>query len=155
MRSVVVALTLALALAASAASAEIQSLNASQVPMLVAPPSHGVRFLALWSLDCAYCEANLQALARLQHDHPDRIELITVATDSMSASSAINERLHKAGVDSYPARAYADDTPDRLNYLIDPGWGGEMPHVLVIRADGSKRGYSGLLDPVTLRKLQP
>lgn len=84
-----------------------------------------------------------------------RIELVTVATDSIADGQAITHRLHRAGMDGFPARAYADDTPDRLNYLLDPDWGGEMPHVLVIRADGSRHGYSGLLNETLLRKLQP
>lgn len=146
---------LVLLVTAPAFAVDVHPLNASQIPALLAPPARGERLLALWSLECAYCESNLQALAQLQHAHPDQVELVTVATDSMSASTEIAERLHKAGMDSYVARAFTDDTPERLNYLLDPRWGGELPRVLVIRADGSRHGYSGLLDPITLRKLKP
>lgn len=146
---------LALAMALPAVAVDVRPLDASQIPALLAPPAHGERLLALWSLECVYCEGNLQALARLQRAHPGEVELVTVATDGISADVAIAERLHKAGMDSYAARAFTDDTPDRLNYLLDPRWGGELPRVLVIRADGSRHGYSGLLDATTLRKLQP
>jgi iron complex outermembrane receptor protein len=146
---------LALMLALPAGAVDLRPLDASQVTALLATPARGERLIALWSLDCSYCEANLQALSRLQQTHSDRIELITVATDSITASKAITQRLRNAGMEGFAARAYADDTPDRLNYLIDPNWGGEMPHVLVIRADGTKRGVSGQLSDGMLRKLQP
>jgi hypothetical protein len=42
---------------------------------------------------------------------------------------------------------------ERINFLLDPHWGGETPRVLVIRADGSRLGISGALTPAQLRKL--
>lgn len=146
---------LALAVAMPALAVDVHPLGTSQVASLVSPPVRGERLVALWSLECAYCEANLKALAQIQRAHPDQVELVTVATDSIDAGREIASRLHKAGMDAYPARAFADDMPDRLNYLLDPHWGGELPRVLVIRADGSRRGYSGLLDAALLRKLEP
>jgi len=56
---------------------------------------------------------------------------------------------------AFPARAYADATPERLNYLIDPDWGGETPRVLVIRSDGSRDGFSGELTAKQLQTLGP
>lgn len=146
---------LALWLAIPAYASELQPLDASQIPALLAPPPRGERLIALWSLDCSYCKENLQALAKLQRGHPDRIELVIVATDSMTDRKAITQHLRGLGVEAFPARAYADDAPDRLNYLLDPNWGGELPRVLVIRADGSRRGISGLLDQAALRQLAP
>lgn len=137
-----------------AAAAPPQALRAEDAAVLVLPPAHGARFIALWSLDCAYCETNLQALAKLQQAHPERIELVTVATDSISQGEAIHARLDAAGMDRWPARAYADATPDRINYVLDPQWGGELPRTLVIRSDGSLLGLSGALTPEQLAKLQ-
>lgn len=133
----------------------LQPLTAADVPALLAPPAHGERLIALWALDCAYCEPNLQALARLQQAHPDTIRLVTVATDDIAQAKAIEKRLHAAGMDGWPARAYAVAPPERLNFLLDPNWGGETPRVLVIRADGSRQGYSGELTPLQLRALEP
>ena len=56
-------------------------------------------------------------------------------------------------MDGYPARAYAEASPERINFLLDPNWGGETPRVLVIRADGSRLGISGELTPAQLQKL--
>ena len=94
-------------------------------------------------------------LARLQQAHPENIELVTVATDDIAHGAAIEKRLDAAGMAHWPARAYADATPERLNYLLDPEWGGETPRVLVIRADGSREGYSGELTAKQLQDLAP
>lgn len=136
-----------------ATAGSLEPLTAADVPALLAPPAHGERLIALWALDCAYCEPNLQALARLQRAHPQAIELVTVATDDMAHRQAIEKRLQAAGMTAWPARAYADATPERLDYLLDPNWGGETPRVLVIRADGSRGGYSGELTAEQLRAL--
>jgi hypothetical protein len=151
MRRVLSLLFFALPLVAQAAAPTV--LSATDVAALVKPPAHGDRIIALWALDCAYCEANLQALAKLQKAHPHDIDLVTVATDNIAQANAIEQRLQAAGVADYPARAYADAEPDRINYLIDPTWGGETPRVLVIRADGSRVGISGALTAGQLAKL--
>ena len=140
---------------ALATAGSLKPLAAADVPALLAPPAHGERLIALWALDCAYCEPNLQALARLQQAHPQSIELVTVATDDMAHAAAIEKRLAAAGMSAWPARAYADATPERLNYQLDPDWGGETPRVLVIRADGSRQGFSGELTPRQLHLLLP
>jgi hypothetical protein len=120
------------------------SLTPADVKVLVAPPAKGVRIVALWALDCAYCEENLSALATWQRQHAD-VDLVFVATDSIGHRDALSARLKAAGVDSVPSRAYADATPDRINYLIDSQWGGETPRTLVIRADGTRKAFSGAL----------
>ncbi|MET4568545.1 hypothetical protein [Rhodanobacter soli] len=138
-----------------ACAGTLQPLAAADVPALLQPPAHGMRILALWSLDCAYCEPNLEALAALQRADPREIELVTVTTDSIQLRTAIEARLRSMKMDVYPARAYAEASPERINFLLDPNWGGETPRVLVIRADGSRRGISGALTPAQLHKLRP
>ena len=148
-------LAFALWLPALACAGSLQPLAAADVPALLQPPAHGARIIALWSLDCAYCEPNLEALARVQRADPGNIELVTVTTDSVQLRTAIEARLRSMKMDVYPARAYAEASPERTNFLLDPNWGGETPRVLVIRADGSRRGISGALTPAQLHKLLP
>ncbi|MBB3225452.1 hypothetical protein FHW69_000042 [Luteibacter sp. Sphag1AF] len=151
MKAFLLALVLGLAPAAACAG-DITVLSASDVKALTAPPARGERVIALWALDCAYCEENLSALAKLAHDHAD-MELVSVATDSISQRELIRARLANAGLSTLTARAYADATPERINFLIDPGWGGETPRTLVIRADGSRMGISGLLNAAALSRI--
>lgn len=151
MKRLLLALICLLPVAALAGS--LQPLTATEVPTLLQPPTHGERIIALWSLDCAYCEPNLQALAALQRAHPHEIELQVVTTDSIEQREAIETRLHQMKLDGYPARAYAEASPERINFLLDPNWGSETPRVLVIRTDGSRLGISGALTPAQLQKL--
>ena len=151
MKRLLAALLLLIPAIASAGS--LQALTAAGVPALLQPPGHGERIIAVWALDCAYCEPNLEALAALQRAHPQSIELVTVTTDDIARQPAIEARLRNMKMDTYPARAYAEATPERINFLLDPGWGGETPRVLVIRADGSRIGISGALTPAQLQGL--
>lgn len=137
-----------------ATAATLQPLTVAGVPALLQPPAHGERIIALWALDCSYCEANLQTLARLQHAHPHQIELLLVATDDIDQRSVIEARLKHMRMDGQTTLAYAEAAPERINFLLDPRWGGETPRVLVIRADGSRFGISGALTNDELQRLR-
>ncbi len=147
-------LILALFAPVLAVAGPLQPLAAADVPALLQPPAHGQRIIALWALDCAYCEPNLEALVALQRAHPKDIELLIVATDSIEQRDTIEARLRSMKVADYPTRAYAEASPERINFLLDPQWGGETPRVLVIRADGSRLGISGALTPAQLQRLR-
>jgi hypothetical protein len=155
MRRALVLLLLCCALPVLARAAPLESLSAAGVPALVKPPARGERIIALWALDCAYCEPNLAALVKLQRAHPDDVQLILVATDGPAMRGAVAARLEKMHMTDYPARLYAEANPERINYLIDPDWGGETPRTLVIRADGSRTAISGELTPAQLQKIEP
>lgn len=152
--------TILLAATATAVAApppiDITPLTMAQVPALLAPPAHGERIVMLWSIDCVYCEPNMQALAKLQQAHPRAVQLVTVATDDIrGAKAAVAKRLAEAGMQRYPARSYAATAPQQINFLIDPTWGGELPRTLVIRADGSRVAISGELSPAQLQRIAP
>lgn len=155
MRRLFVVLLLCCALPVFARAAPLESLSAAGVPALVKPPAHGERIIALWALDCAYCEPNLAALVKLQRAHPRDVQLVLVATDGPAMRDAVATRLEHMHMTDYPARLYAEPNPERINYLIDPDWGGETPRTLVIRADGTRVGISGELKPAQLRRIEP
>ncbi|HEY4093828.1 MAG TPA: hypothetical protein VGN46_20165 [Luteibacter sp.] len=142
----------ALGVAGPAFAASPIPLAATDVAALVVPPEHGSKVLALWSLDCAYCEENLAALRAYQRQHAD-VQLVYVATDPIAQRETLEARLKAAKLDDVPSRAYADATPDRLNFMIDPTWGGETPRTLVIHADGSRKALSGALTLERITKL--
>lgn len=134
----------------------VAPLTAAEIPVLLKPPAHGERIIMLWALDCVYCEPNMQALAKLQQAHPRDIQFVTVATDNVRhAGQAVAARLNAAGMQEYPARAYATAATAQMNFLIDPNWGGETPRTLMIRADGSRFAVSGLLTRDQLRRIEP
>lgn len=133
-------------------TAALHPLTAKEVPDLLRPPARGKRVIALWALDCVYCEQDLRALDTLHRQHPD-IEVISVATDNIHQKAAILKRLRAADADKLPAFAYATSTPERLNYLIDPDWAGVTPHALVIDANGHVTTISGQLTDKQLARL--
>lgn len=138
-------LSIALLMAPAAFAAPPTALAPGDVAALLKPPAKGVRLIALWSLDCAYCEQNLAALRAYQRQHTD-VDLVFVATDAIGQADALDARLKAARLDDVPSRAYTDATPERIDFMIDPAWGGETPRTLAIRADGSRKGVSGALD---------
>lgn len=136
--------------------AHVVPLTAAEVPSLLKPPARGQRIIMLWALDCVYCEPNMQALAKAQRAHPADIQFMTVATDDVaSARQSIRARLNDAGMQDFPARAYATAATAQMNFLIDPNWGGETPRTLIIRSDGTRMAVSGELTRAQLRRLQP
>ena len=154
-RRAVLVLLVCCALPAFARAAPLALLTAADVPALLKPPARGERIIALWSLDCAYCEPNLAALARLQRAHPKEIKLVLVATDGPGQRAAVAARIEKMGMAAYPARLYAEPAPQRINYLVDPDWGGETPRTLVIRANGTRTAISGELTAEQLKRIGP
>jgi hypothetical protein len=154
-RRAIVLLLLCCALPVSARAVSPELLSAADVPALVKPPARGERIIALWALDCAYCEPNLAALAKLQRAHPRDVRLVLVATDGPAMRDAVAARLEQMRMTDYPARLYAEAGPERLDYLIDPDWGGETPRTLVIRADGTRIAISGELTPAQLQRIEP
>jgi hypothetical protein len=138
--------------ARTSAAAQLRPLTAAGVPKLLRAPTKGKRVIALWALDCIWCEADLKALDALHRKHPD-IQVVTVAIDDISQRKAILQRLQAANAAHLPALAYATATPQRLNYLIDPDWAGTTPHTLVIDAHGHMETLSGQLTEKQLGQL--
>lgn len=148
-RFVVAALLL---LATSAAAGQVKPLTTSGIAALLKPPSQGVKIIEFWALDCAYCKTNMKAVAALKARRP-KMRVVLVATDNIAHAKALDKRLADVGVAHLPARAYAGASRQRLDYLIDPDWGGITPRTLVIHADGTRRSAIGALTPARLRKL--
>lgn len=141
---------------AAAPMPTVQPLSGERIPHLLEPPAHGERIVMFWALSCVYCEPNMKALAQLQRAHPKDIELLMVATDDIHGNRrAIAARLREAGVATYPAWAYDEAVPQRLDFLVDPNWGGELPRTLVILGDGTRAAVSGRLTPAALGQLWP
>ena len=153
-RLTLIALLLLLPLAAAPARAgEITALAPADVAELLAPPAQGVRVIMLWALYCHYCEPNMATLAQWRAEQAGPAELILVSTDPIAQRTALEARLAAAGMQDQAARAYSESSPERLNFLLDPNWGGELPRTLVIHADGHRAAVSGKLGEAQLQKL--
>jgi hypothetical protein len=106
--------------------------------------NRGSRFwLVLWDLECPYCMKSLANIAKVQQRDPT-FRLITIATDSLDQSAAIQDRLTKLGVhgDSY---AFSSKPAEALRYSIDPEWMGEKPRAYRYDKDGNRVAFTGVL----------
>lgn len=155
MRRLLSVLFLTVAMATGAQADDLQPLSSGQVDALLAPPAKGERIIVLWSLTCLYCEPTIAAVRQLQQRYPRRIELELVATNGPAKRDQVQARLKKMGVSGIRSRYYTEPVPQRLNYLIDPTWGGELPHTLVIHADGTRTAISGELTPAQIKRITP
>lgn len=57
--------------------------------------------LVIWSLDCEFCRASLDTLARAKQQRPD-LDVVTVSTDSVDdpeLGPMMRDRLVKAGME--------------------------------------------------------
>ena len=110
--------------------------------------------LIVWSLDCEYCQASLQALSREKRRHKD-LRVVTLSTDPAGdgpAAALMRQRLASLGMAS-DAWAFGAAPAEQLRYIIDPRWHGEMPRSYWFDAQGGKVAYSGVLTPLALKKL--
>lgn len=78
--------------------------------------------------------------------------LVTRGFDSLAVAD--NGDVLVAGMQDYVAYAYAASVPTQLNFLLDPGWGGEWPRTLTLRADGTRGALSGKLTAIQLQHLR-
>lgn len=135
----------------------VTPLTPAEIPALLKPPAHGERILMFWALDCVYCEPNMRALAKLQRAHPRRIEFVTIDTDDIHTNhAAIVKRLTEVGgMHGFGALAYTEAAPQRMNFIVDPNWGGVLPHTIVVFANRKRIATNGLLTPKQLRSITP
>lgn len=104
--------------------------------------------LLVWSMDCEFCQASLDNLARARAAHPG-LEIVTVSTDPVSdklLDAQIEQRLSSLSL-SAEAWGFGGDSAERLRYAIDPRWRGEKPRSYWYDANGNRTAYSGLIRP--------
>ena len=70
--------------------------------------------------------------------------------DMMNRALAPLARDSKVGLARMPQYANAETMPERMRAALDPGWQGEMPRTIILRADGKRHASSGLLTPEAL-----
>jgi thiol-disulfide isomerase/thioredoxin len=147
MRTLIITL---LALAAGAAGAATP-FEADSLERIVAS-QHGRPFVLLvWSLDCAYCQASLDTLARARK----KLRIVTLSTDSLDdpqAAALMRQRLATLGMTAN-AWAFGAAPAEQLRYAIDPKWHGEMPRSYWFNGRGDQRAHSGVLTPAVIAQL--
>lgn len=109
--------------------------------------------VVVWSLDCEFCMASLETLARARQQRKD-LTVVTISTDQADdpeLSAMMRERLVKLGLE-HDAWAYGPLPPERLRYVIDRTWHGEKPRSYWFNARGERVAYSGVITPDIIDK---
>ena len=102
--------------------------------------------LALWSLDCTYCQDDLNALGVVVRQHPD-IALVTVCTDGRETAAEAAKVLDQAGLPRHERWQFSAIDEDRLRYSIDRLWYGELPRSYFYNAAHHVQVLSGRVEP--------
>ncbi len=107
--------------------------------------------LLLWSLECATCRKELNALADHRRRHPS-VEFVFIATDDISQADAVEGILAEHGLGDVESWVFADANRPRLRYEIDPTWYGELPRNYFYDQTHERVGLSGMLKPEHLER---
>ncbi|OYQ09873.1 hypothetical protein B7R77_23970 [Ralstonia solanacearum K60] len=155
-----VAMGLMLSVAAMAAQADgvlrFQPLHAGEVKTLLRTPRARALIVEIWALDCSYCPENIARIAQWRRASRQPVDVVMVAMDGPEQAAMLNRALAPLvrdgglGLARVPQYANAEAMPERLRAALDPGWQGELPRTLILRADGRRHASSGLLTPQTL-----
>lgn len=142
---------LACALHTSIASAEarLQPFTADILKQVEAGYAGKPFLLVLWSVHCAPCFAEMELLSEALAQQPD-LPVVLVATDAPDMREHVLEVLGDYGLDGARNYHFADAIPEKLHYLIDPEWFGELPRSYRYDANHQRTAHSGTLDQAQL-----
>ena len=149
-------MAIALSLGINAAqAAQTQPLLRGSFQKIVAAHAGKPFIVALWSISCTHCGADLEIFQRLANKYPE-FNLVLISTDAPEQETAIVRTLKKyhlaqAGpkqkrADKVESWVFADSYTERLRFEIDAQWYGELPRTYFYDANGKATGISGVLD---------
>ncbi len=102
--------------------------------------------LAMWSVECVHCRAELAQLAALSKRYP-KLDVVLVATDSLDARKEAEAILAQYPMARAERWIFADDFIERLRYEIDPRWHGELPRTYLHGPGKAVAAITGTLEP--------
>lgn len=142
----------ATAFGASAAPA-VKSFEPASLEQIAASHRGKPFLLLVWSMDCEFCQASLEVLAKARAADPT-LEIVTVTTDPTAdreLTGQVGARLSSLGLlgDSW---GFGAASPERLRYALDPAWRGEKPRTYLYDAAGGRTAFSGLIKMERLSK---
>jgi thiol-disulfide isomerase/thioredoxin len=146
-------IAIALALGVHAAQAAQQPLQRGSYQKIVAAHAGKPFIVALWSLSCTHCGADLEIFSRLAKKY-NEFNLVLISTDSPELDGAISSTLRKYHLEPAAGKrpgkvqswVFADSYTERLRFEIDGQWYGELPRTYFYDANGRASAISGVLD---------
>lgn len=134
---------------------QLQPLHRGSFQKIVADHAGKPFIVALWSVSCTHCGADLEIFERLAKKYA-QFNLVLISTDSPEEGAVISRSLNQyqlAQPEPRQKRAgkveswvFADSYSERLRYEIDPQWYGELPRTYFYDAQGRATAISGVLE---------
>lgn len=111
----------------------------------IAAERQGKPFIvALWSVGCTHCPAELKALGEFRKKQP-RLDVVLVSADSPEDAPQAMQLATGFGLKKSEQWIFADDMPERLRFEIDPRWHGELPRTLLYDSAHRITAVSGVI----------
>lgn len=151
MKSLAAAVSALLVLATPAKADELRPFGRGSWAALRAAHAGRPTVVALWSVHCPPCIAEMPLWRRLAATDSG-IDVVLVATDPAEEAERIGRVLARHGTAGLETWAFADAFTERLRFEIDPAWRGELPRTYLIAADGGMTAHTGLIDEAALRR---
>ena len=125
--------------------AQVSLFSSGSLPQLAASQQGKPFVLVVWSLDCVYCRHNFDAIGKL-HARSPALRVVTLSMDGPAAQQQVQQQLNRVRL-TRNAWIFGNEMQERLRYALDPDWMGETPRTYFYRADGQRRGVSGVISP--------
>lgn len=135
----------------AATEADIRPFTAETLDDIQAEYEDRPFLLALWSVDCPPCMAELDMLGRLRDEHPG-LPLVLVSTDPIEQRDDAEDFLLDYGLADMRSWMFADPFAERLRFTIDPQWYGELPRSYHYDAAHQAEAHSGMLTEEQVRE---
>lgn len=138
-------------LSASAQVQPVKPFDPASLDQIVASHRGKPFLLFVWSMDCEFCQASLEVLAKARAADPT-LEVVSLTTDPV-ADAMLTEQV-RARLASLAllrnAWGFGNHSPERLRYAVDPAWRGEKPRSYWYDAAGRRTAYSGMIKAAKL-----
>lgn len=126
-------------------AAQVTLFSSASLSRLAASQQGKPFVLVVWSLDCVYCRHNFDTIGKLHARSPE-LRVVTLSMDNFGAQQQVQQQLKRFGL-TRNAWMFGSEMQERLRYALDPDWMGETPRTYFYRADGQRRGVSGVISP--------
>jgi len=147
------ALLLALSANCALAAPETRPLLRGSYQKIIAAHAGKPFIVAMWSLSCTHCGADLEIFGRLAKKYAS-FNLVLISTDTPEQEAIIARTLKRydlgltaqkrlAKIESW---VFADTYTERLHFEVDAQWYGELPRTYFYDANGKAAAISGVLN---------
>jgi thiol-disulfide isomerase/thioredoxin len=100
--------------------------------------------LVFWSESCSYCMKELALFGKLYKQYPD-VAIITVATDPFLENQIVRDVLDRSGLELTQTWVFADPFPERIYYVINKRWRGELPVTHFFNRENQETRHLGIV----------